>query len=178
MPILDFESNASIKELLDDCKGGSRDVDPCPYFTRYALNTSLTLNYGSRIDGTVDNELLNEISTVERAIGTFRSTSNNWQDYVPLLRVFGGKNSEAEDLRLRRDKYLSDLLENLKREIANGTDKPCITGNILKDPEAVLNESACQVQHLDVERSANLSLSRGEIHLLNHGLRWPRHASR
>lgn len=141
MPILDFESMASIKELLHDCQGGTRDIDPSPYFTRYALNTSLTLNYGSRIDGTVDSELLKEISIVERAIGKFRSTSNNWQDYVPLLRLFGGQSAEAEDLRLRRDKYLSDLLENLKQEIANGTDKPCITGNILKDPEALLNES-------------------------------------
>lgn len=141
MPILDFESMASIKELLHDCQNGSKDIDPSPYFTRYALNTSLTLNYGSRIDGTVDSELLKEISTVERAIGKFRSTSNNWQDYVPLLRLFGKQSAEAEDLRLRRDKYLSDLLENLKQEIANGTDKPCITGNILKDPEAILNES-------------------------------------
>lgn len=144
MPILDFESMASIKELLQDCQGGTRDIDPSPYFTRYALNTSLTLNYGSRIDGTVDSELLKEISIVERAIGKFRSTSNNWQDYVPLLRLFGGQSAEAEDLRLRRDKYLSDLLENLKQEIANRTDKPCITGNILKDPEAILNESMFQ----------------------------------
>ena len=28
----------------------------------------------------------------------------------------------------------------LKERIANGTDKPCITGNVLKDPEAKLNE--------------------------------------
>lgn len=140
MPILDFESMASIRELLDDSRSGTVDIDPNAYFTRYALNTSLTLNYGSRIEGTVDNELLEEISYVERAISKFRSTSNNWQDYVPLLRLFAGGNTQAEDLRLRRDKYLSDLLNTLKREIANGTDKPCITGNILKDPEAVLNE--------------------------------------
>jgi phenylacetate 2-hydroxylase len=28
----------------------------------------------------------------------------------------------------------------LKERITKGTDKPCITGNILKDPEAKLNE--------------------------------------
>ena len=27
----------------------------------------------------------------------------------------------------------------LKEKIENGTDKPCITGNVLKDPEAKLN---------------------------------------
>lgn len=138
MPILDLESVVSIKELLDDCKRGP--VDPSPYFARFALNTSLTLNYGYRIDGNVDAELLREITHVEREISHFRSTSNNWQDYVPLLRIWGKQNTSAEEFRVRRDKYLSDLLAGLKERIAKGTDKPCITGNILKDPEAKLNE--------------------------------------
>ncbi|KAM0329422.1 hypothetical protein ACHAQA_004729 [Verticillium albo-atrum] len=141
MPILDLESVMSIKELLEDCEGGRVDVDPSPYFARFALNTSLTLNYGYRIDGDVQSELLQEITHVEREISHFRSTSNNWQDYVPLLRIWGKQNTSAEEFRLRRDKYLSDLLAGLKDRIANGTDKPCITGNILKDPEAKLNEA-------------------------------------
>jgi phenylacetate 2-hydroxylase len=45
------------------------------------------------------------------------------------------------EYRERRDKYLTFLLNKLKKQIAEGTDKPCITGNILKDPEAKLNES-------------------------------------
>lgn len=143
MPILDVESTASIKELAKDCDGGTRDVDPSPYFARFALNTSLVLNYGIRIDGNINNELLREITHVEREISNFRSTSNNWQDYVPLLRLWGAQNSSAEEFRQRRDKYLTDLLTELKRRIAAGTDKPCITGNILKDPEAKLNEGEC-----------------------------------
>lgn len=139
MPILDLESTVSIKELLEDCKGGTRPVDPINYVARFALNTSLTLNYGYRIDGSVDSELLHEVTHVEREISNFRSTSNNWQDYVPLLRLWGAQNSSAQEYRLRRDKYLSDMLDRLKAEIAKGTDKPCITGNILKDPEAKLN---------------------------------------
>ncbi|KAJ4003488.1 hypothetical protein NW752_012106 [Fusarium irregulare] len=141
MPILDLESLVSIKELLDDCEKGSKDLDPSPYFARFALNTSLTLNYGFRIDGDVNSELLHEITHVEREISNFRSTSNNWQDYVPLLRIWGAQNSSAGEFRARRDKYLTDLLNNLKSRIAEGTDKPCITGNILKDPEAKLNEA-------------------------------------
>ena len=38
--------------------------------------------------------------------------------------------------RMRRNK----LLSMLKERIADGTDKPCITGNVLKDPEAKLND--------------------------------------
>jgi phenylacetate 2-hydroxylase len=144
MPILDLESLVSIQELLDDCKDGTNDIDPTPYFARFALNTSLTLNYGFRIDGDVKSELLQEITHVEREISNFRSTSNNWQDYVPMLRLWNKQNSEAESYRGRRDKYLTDLLNDLKSRIANGTDKPCITGNILKDPEAKLNEGKCE----------------------------------
>lgn len=143
MPIIDLESNVSIKELVEDSEGGTRDIDPVAYFQRFALNTSLTLNYGSRIDGKIDNELLKEVVDVERAISNFRSTSNNWQDYIPLLRLLPGSSSDANEWRERRDKYLTFLLSKLKKQIAEGTDKPCITGNILKDPEAKLNESMC-----------------------------------
>lgn len=142
MPILDLESAVSIRELRHDCSDGRREIDPSPYLARFALNTSLTLNYGFRIDGTVDSELLREITHVERAISNFRSTSNNWQDYVPLLRLAGRQNASADRYRLRRDRYLTLLLDGLQQRIASRTDKPCITGNILKDPEAArLNEA-------------------------------------
>lgn len=130
----------SIKEMLEDCKGGKKDIDPTFYFARFALNTSLTLNYGCRIHGDVNSELLKEITYVEREISNFRSTSNNWQDYVPLLRIWSKQNTSADEFRVRRDNYLTKLLNDLKKAIADGTDKPCITGNILKDPEAKLNE--------------------------------------
>ncbi|KAI9747672.1 MAG: Non-histone chromosomal protein 6 [Chaenotheca gracillima] len=141
MPIIDLESNASIKELLNDTKNGQVDVDPNAYFQRFALNTSLTLNYGFRIEGNIDNELLREIVHVERVVSNFRSTSNNWQDYIPLLRLWPSRNSEAGQYRARRDRYLNLLLGMLKDNIAKGVDKPCITGNVLKDPEAKLNEA-------------------------------------
>lgn len=140
MPIIDLESTTSIQELLVDSKNGQIDIDPNPYFQRFALNTSLTLNYGVRIQGNVDDELLREIVHVEREVSTLRSTSNNWADYIPLLRILPNKNTKAIEYRERRDKYLSLLLNKLKDQIANGTDKPCITGNILKDPDAKLNE--------------------------------------
>lgn len=140
MPIIDLESNSSIRELYRDSQNGTCDINPTAYFQRFALNTSLTLNYGFRIEGNVDDHLLKEICDVERGVSNFRSTSNNWQDYIPLLRIFPKMNNEAEEFRVRRDKYLTFLLDMLKDRISKGTDKPCITGNILKDPEAKLND--------------------------------------
>ncbi|KAF1994608.1 cytochrome P450 phenylacetate hydroxylase-like protein [Amniculicola lignicola CBS 123094] len=141
MPLIDLESNVSIKELLHDSKGGIIDLDPRAYWQRYALNTSLTLCYGYRIDGDKDNALLREITDVERGVSNLRSTSNNWQDYVPLLRLFPSRNNEANTFRMRRDVYLNKLLGELKERVGSGTDKPCIVGNVLKDPEAKLNEA-------------------------------------
>ncbi|MCJ1448123.1 MAG: hypothetical protein MMC23_008637 [Stictis urceolatum] len=141
MPIIDLESNVSIKEMLKDSKEGEIDVDPNPYFQRFALNTSLTLNYGFRLDGTVNNEMLKEIVHVEREVSNLRSTSNNWQDYIPLLRLWPSRDKTAVMYRERRDVYMTKLLSKLREMIADGTDKPCITGNVLKDPEAQLNEA-------------------------------------
>ncbi|KKK24295.1 phenylacetate 2-hydroxylase [Aspergillus rambellii] len=140
MPIIDLECTASIKELFQNSVNGTVDINPTTYFQRFALNTSLTLNYGFRIEGNVDDRLLHEIVSVERGVSNFRSTSNNWQDYVPLLRIFPKMNTEANEFRIRRDKYLTYLLDMLKERMAKGTDKPCITGNILKDPDAKLND--------------------------------------
>lgn len=36
---------------------------------------------------------------------------------------------------------MTSLLDMLKQRIAEGTDKPCICGNVLKDPEAKLSEA-------------------------------------
>ena len=140
MPIIDLESNTSIKELLADSDNGQKDIDPNAYFQRFALNTSLTLNYGIRIGGSVDSALLKEIVLVERMVSNLRSTSNNRQDYIPLMRMWPSRNNEATEYRERRDKYMTLLLNMLKDKIAKGEDKPCITGNVLKDPEAKLNE--------------------------------------
>jgi phenylacetate 2-hydroxylase len=141
MPIIDYESRKSIKELLLDSKAGTVDVDPNAYFARFALSTSLTLNYGIRIEGNVDDKLLAEITHVERKISDFRSTSNNWADYIPIMRLKPGGNTKPLEYKKRRAAYMNQLLNMLKERIDQGTDKPCITGNVLKDPEAKLNDA-------------------------------------
>ncbi len=140
MPIIDYESFSAINEIFQECEDGKADINVIPHLQRFALNTSLTLNYGTRLSSSAD-ELLKEIVEVEGAVALLRSASNNWQDYVPLLRLFPARSNQASLIRLRRDRYLGKLLDDLKTNIANGTDKPCITGNILKDPTAKLNEA-------------------------------------
>ncbi|KUL82501.1 hypothetical protein ZTR_10215 [Talaromyces verruculosus] len=84
MPFVDLESYVSIKDLVDQIRSGEQqnhtekdskkaanfqvDIDPYPLFQRPALNLSLTLGYGFRIDGGVDDHLLREIINVERGI--------------------------------------------------------------------------------------------------------------
>jgi len=140
MPIIDVESYSAINEILKECEDGQTDINIIPHLQRFALNTSLMLNYGTRFNSSFD-ELLKEIVEVEGAISRFRSTSNNWQDYVPLLRLFPARSNDANSYRIRRDHYLNILLDGLKKDIINGIDKPCITGNILKDPSAKLNQA-------------------------------------
>lgn len=141
MPILEYESTKSIKEMTTDSNYGQHDVDINLYFSRFALSTSLTLNYGYKIEGNIDDELLKEIVHVEREISKFRSTATNWADYIPLMRLLPGGNDKPLQYKARRAKYMWKLLNGLKERMAEGKDKPCISGNVLKDPEAKLNEA-------------------------------------
>ncbi|KAK3725133.1 hypothetical protein LTR37_000644 [Vermiconidia calcicola] len=141
MPIIDYECTKSIKEMLGDGNEDRVDIDPNAYFARFALSTSLTLNYGIKIEGNVDDKMLAEITHVEREISNFRSTSNNWADYIPIMRLKPGGDTKALEYKKRRGAYMNQLLNMLKERIDNGTDKPCITGNVLKDPEAKLSHA-------------------------------------
>jgi phenylacetate 2-hydroxylase len=60
MPFVDLESCLAVKDLWKDSHDGTIELDPRKYFHRFALNTSLTLNYGIRIDGGIDQEMLRE----------------------------------------------------------------------------------------------------------------------
>lgn len=176
MPFIDFEATRAVKEMLSNSKGGTVDLDPNPYFQRYALSTSLTLNYGIKIEGTINDELLKEITHVEREISNFRSTSNNWQDYIPLMRLWPSNNVKPLEYKRRRGAYMSLLLGMLKKRIAEGTDKPCITGNILKDPEAKLSDGKkIQSECLDQQL---MFRSRDHVDLPDHGQRWSRYSPR
>ncbi|KAL4807900.1 cytochrome P450 [Aspergillus unguis] len=148
-PMFDLESYCIVRDLnrgrtKDGGEGEVEEVEEVevsvrPYLQRYALNTTLTLCYGIRMDEVYD-DLLREILHVGSAISLLRSASENLQDYIPLLRYLpnNSKNARSRELRDRRDKYLDLLLNRVREMIAKGTDKPCISAAILKDEETKL----------------------------------------
>lgn len=126
--IKDLETYTLIRDLVRDSGDGETYLNPRPYLQRYALNTTLTLCYGIRMDSVWD-DMLREILEVGSAISLLRSASENMQDYVPsecdrilahqtLLTVLtvlrylpnNEKNARSKSLRDRRDKYLNELL--------------------------------------------------------------------
>ncbi|KAH6967819.1 phenylacetate 2-hydroxylase [Ilyonectria sp. MPI-CAGE-AT-0026] len=139
-PMFDLESYCILRDLKADSRNGEVEISVRPYIQRYALNTTLTLCYGIRMDAVYD-ELLREILHVGSAISLLRSASENLQDYVPILRYIPNntKNAYSKELRDRRDTYLNLLLDKVREMIKNGTDKPCISAAILKDEETKLS---------------------------------------
>lgn len=138
--MFDLESYCIVRDLSRDSKAGAVEISVRPYIQRYALNTTLTLCYGIRMDSVYD-EMLREILHVGSAISLLRSASENYQDYIPIMRYLPNneKNKRSMELRDRRDRYLNFLLNKVKEKIRNGTDKPCISAAILKDEETKLS---------------------------------------
>lgn len=138
-PMFDLETYCIVRDLEKDSRNGEVELDIRPYIQRYALNTTLTLCYGIRMDAVYD-ELLREILHTGSAISLLRSASENLQDYVPFLRYLPNnkKTARSKDLRRRRDAYLDLLLGKVRDMIRRGVDKPCISAAILKDEETKL----------------------------------------
>ena len=138
-PMFDLESYCIVRDLQRNSKGGDVEISIRPYIQRYALNTTLTLCYGIRMDAVYDT-LLREILEVGSAISLLRSASENYQDYIPALRYLPNneKTARSKELRERRDAYLNLLLNKVREMIKRGTDKPCISAAILKDQETKL----------------------------------------
>ncbi|PWY93233.1 cytochrome P450 [Aspergillus sclerotioniger CBS 115572] len=139
-PMFDLESYCTVRDLFRDSKNGQVELNVRPYIQRYALNTTLTLCYGIRMNEVYD-DLLREILHVGSAISLLRSASENLQDYIPILRYTPNneKNARSKELRGRRDAYLNLLLDKVRDMIKKGTDKPCISAAILKDEETKLS---------------------------------------
>ncbi|KAK5953541.1 hypothetical protein OHC33_005485 [Knufia fluminis] len=138
-PMFDLESYCIVRDFHAFSKNGADLISVRPFIQRYALNTTLTLCYGIRMDSAYDT-LLREILEVGSAISLLRSASENYQDYVPALRYLPNneKTARSKDLRARRDAYLDFLLNKVRDMIQRGTDKPCICSAILKDQETKL----------------------------------------
>ncbi|KAI6083003.1 cytochrome P450 [Hypoxylon rubiginosum] len=146
--ILNLESRAFTTDILDvSLNSKSNIVDFRDAVRKFAMNLVLTLNYGTRVEDVKElrsNAMIAEIIHVEGEITKFRDTTRNYENYIPLLRPL---NTLAEWTGLRDGKYMPDigrrrtgyhkmLLNKLKAQVAAGTDRPCIQGNVLKDPES------------------------------------------
>lgn len=81
-PMFDLETFCIIRDLVRDSAGGDAYLEIRPYFQRFALNTTLTLCYGIRMDSVWD-DMLREVLEVGSAISLLRSASENYQDYIP-----------------------------------------------------------------------------------------------
>ena len=87
---------------------------------------------------------MSEIIHIEEEIARFRDPTKNLSNYIPLLRAVGTittlfgfqATSRMGDIGKRRYAYHHVLQEKLRRDIANGDDRPCIQGNVLKDPDS------------------------------------------
>lgn len=140
MPHIDLETEEFVRECYEIGQAGKVAIDPMPIVQRMSLNMSLTLNWGARIDS-INDPLFKEIIEVEELISHTRSTTDNWQDYVPLLRwnIFKKADKTHMGTRARRDVYITKMNKELDEKMAKGTHKPCIQANVLSDPEAKLN---------------------------------------
>jgi 3-hydroxyphenylacetate 6-hydroxylase len=121
--------------LLEEGQGGKKALYLRPLIYHLSINMSLTLNYGTRLL-TKESALFNEIYEVEAAISKFRSTSENLQDFFPVLRYlrnpFKKVSSYARDIGDRRKAFNYQLLDELAHRISQNTDKPCIQGNVMR----------------------------------------------
>uniref|UniRef100_A0A060TBU7 ARAD1D34782p n=1 Tax=Blastobotrys adeninivorans TaxID=409370 RepID=A0A060TBU7_BLAAD len=142
VPHIDLESKEFVRDALERGFGGAKPVDPLPLIRRTSLNLSLTLNWGTRLNS-VDDPLFDEIIQNEEHVSGFRSTTSNWQDYVPLLRLnpFDKSKAIATETRQRRDRYLKLLNGELDEKLKKKTYKPCIQANVLTDPDIKLNQA-------------------------------------
>lgn len=140
VPHLDLETKEFIKELLKYGGAGIHPINPVPLVQRLSLSLAFTINWGTRITSHND-DLFSEIAHVENEISRFRSTTDNLQDYIPLLRLipFSFGKRKAIEYRQRRDRYLAKLNGDLDQRIKDGTHNPCIQANVTLDKEAKLN---------------------------------------
>jgi 3-hydroxyphenylacetate 6-hydroxylase len=163
-PLIEETSRDWISELLDRGRSGQVAVDPKPLILHTILDLTMTVNYGRRLPK--EDGLFEELLYVEEQVSLFRSVVGAMQDYVPLLRwnPINLKSAHAKNTNTRRLAYLYRFSEEHKQEMKLGTDKPCIQGNVLRDPDHKFTEVELM--------SINMSMVSGGIDTLANTLIW------
>lgn len=178
LPFIDLESTASINELFQNLLQQGANTDPNGYFQRFSLNISLTLNYGIRIQGTIQDHVLQDVVATERELGNIRGVAHCWQDYIPLLRLYPGHKRDAIRARNKRDEYILTFYRQMMERINAGTDNPCIAGNCVKDPETKLTESLFSLLLPIPQACTHVPHRRTPNNLPHNGRRRSRHPAR
>ncbi|KEF55081.1 3-hydroxyphenylacetate 6-hydroxylase [Exophiala aquamarina CBS 119918] len=164
IPHLDRETRVFLSQALNDGNCGKTGINPMPLFLRMNMSIGLTLHWGTRMES--QNDLFHEIVHVEDMISNFRSTTGNLQDYIPLVRLnpWNTQSAMAKDMKVRRDRYMQHLDQDLDNRIKAGTHKPCIRANVLVDEVARLN--ALELSSL------NLTLLAAGLDTMNSAVSW------
>ena len=131
LPMFDLETWCVIRDYRK--KALSSDVkdfefNPRPFLQRFALNTTLTLCYGIRMDDAYD-ELLREIlcmlfhltmltTDVGSAISLLRSASENYQDYIPVEPFCGYLTTDYALLPRQREEQKRSRTSRTKGQIS------------------------------------------------------------
>ncbi|KAH8802434.1 phenylacetate 2-hydroxylase [Xylogone sp. PMI_703] len=135
-PMLDLETFVLVHDLFLASKHIYQDVDPRIFFQRQAVNITLMICYGTRFTS-INNPSLHGILDIAGRVSTFRSTNNNPQDFVPILRYLPGcsRNKTAVETRNRRDKLLDSLLNSIQTALDKNIAGQNISEGLLRDTE-------------------------------------------
>lgn len=108
--LIDLEGYSLLKDLYRDSQ--AEYIYPYKYTQRLALNFTTMLSYATRFND-IDTPLLGEILGIVKIISSFRSTNNNLQDFVPLVRLLpeNKRKREADEAAKKREIWLSKLTE-------------------------------------------------------------------
>ncbi|KAH3671159.1 hypothetical protein OGAPHI_000870 [Ogataea philodendri] len=129
--LIDVEVYSLLRDMYRDTQVES--CYPYPYTQRLALNFTTMLCYATRFDD-IKNSLLEQILSIVRVISSFRSTNQNFQDFIPFLR-FLPENSRRK-AALHSSKTRDEWLTKLTNEALNHKDsRPSIVGDFAKDTE-------------------------------------------
>ncbi|KAI9739059.1 MAG: hypothetical protein M1834_007271 [Cirrosporium novae-zelandiae] len=167
-PLFDMESTAMIEGMYRYSNGGLLEIMPHDFAKRLALNIVTMFCYGTRFSSIEDpllHQILNDANRIARwalillfkqnlpvdmqltALCSFRSTNSNTQDYIPHLRFFSNqkRTAEAIEVRTRRDRWLSTMLDRVRSAIATGKGKPCVAEGLLKDKDERLTKDDVKI---------------------------------
>ncbi|KAM0806470.1 putative 3-hydroxyphenylacetate 6 hydroxylase [Seiridium cardinale] len=158
VPIPSLEPRTVVSDILSDilsgCQGGNVPVDthngPYNAARKFTVNLSLTLANETSVEDVKDlprDLLISEIIYIEDEMSKPHDPTKNFANCIPLLRPLqkiksllhlpgsGSSSSHMADIGHRRYAYHEALQTKLRDDITHNVDKPCIQGNVLKDPK-------------------------------------------